>query len=63
VIKKSVNREEYVVNFIMLLENLRGHPERFFEYARMSISGFDFLSSELEHHLLKLEKTCFKRTN
>jgi hypothetical protein len=48
-----------MANFIMLLVNLTGHPEIFFEYARMSISGFNFLSSELEHHLLKLEKTCF----
>jgi hypothetical protein len=42
-----------MANFIISIENLRGHPQRFFEYIRMSISSFNVLLSQLEHHLSK----------
>jgi hypothetical protein len=49
--------------FHHLYRELRGHPQRFFEYTRMSIGSFDILLSKLgtssEQGNYKLEKAYF----
>lgn len=40
-------------NFSEFYENIRKHPEKFFEYYRMSIKSFDELLAKLRSHLTK----------
>lgn len=37
--------------------DLRRHPDRFFEFMRMSVQTFDFILAKVETHLLR-KKTC-----
>jgi hypothetical protein len=46
--------------FCHFYRELRGHPQRFFEYTRMSISSFVVLLSKLEHRLSK-ETTSWRK--
>jgi hypothetical protein len=46
--------------FHHLYRELRGHPQRFFEYIGMSISRFNVLLSQLERHLSK-ETTSLRK--
>lgn len=40
-------------NFSEFYGNIRQHPEKFFEYYRMSVKSFDELLAKLRQHLTK----------
>jgi len=40
-------------NFLEFYGNIRKHPEKFFEYYRMSVRSFDELLAKIRQHLTK----------
>lgn len=63
--EKSVNshneQREQCGEFHVLYEELRGCPDKFFEYTKMSVETFDYILENIESELTTID-TNFKKS-